>query len=263
MASPFQRQALNRKLTYAGLILVLFTVAFVWRSKELSVFGHTIKGVDAQARDLSIREQSRGEVDLLGAIVRLSTMGLRGVATCYEWINAMDAQKKNQWNELELHVRTLTKLQPHFITPWLFQSWNLSYNVSVESDRVNDKYFYISRGINLLARGERQNRDNPDLRWSIGFYMMHKIGQSDETNVQRSLFQLSCIPPHQRDPARFWKPSADGTPELNWKEFEKFCRDHPQLVRRLKVGMHKDTAREKRRLFVCEKAEDVVKFLED
>jgi hypothetical protein len=234
MASTFQRQAFHRKLTYAALILVLFTAAYLWRSKEFNFFGREIKGVDAQARDLAIREQSHGEVDLLGAIVRLSTMGLRGVATCYQWINAMDAMKKNQWNELELNARILTKLQPHFITPWIFQSWNLAYNVSVESDRIKDKYFYISRGIGLLAEGERQNRDNPDVRWSIGFFLQHKICQSDETNVLRSLSQLSMVPPNERDPARFWTKGEGNRLDINLNELEDFCKGHPQLARRLR-----------------------------
>src|SRR6185437_9043271 len=170
MASPFQRQALQRKLIYAALILVLLTVTWGWRYANFNAFGMEVKGVDKQAQDLAIREQSRGEVDLTGAAVRLSLTGMRGWATCALWISAMDAQKRNEWNKLELRVRSLSKLQPHFITPWIFQGWNLSYNVSVESDRVNDKYFYITRGIQLLAEGERQNLDNPDMRWSIGFF---------------------------------------------------------------------------------------------
>src|SRR5205823_14816081 len=108
-------------------------------------------------------------------------------------------------NKLEVVVRSLTKLQPHFIRPWLFQSWNLSYNVSVESDRPRDKYFFIARGIDLLCQGERQNSDHPDLRWSVGFYLQHKIMQSDDTNYLRSLLQLSMIEPNERDPARFWR----------------------------------------------------------
>src|SRR5579875_3310094 len=259
MASPFQQQALYRKLTYGALILALFTLALGWRKGELRLFGMDIKGVDAQARDLSIREESRGEVDWLGALARLSTIGTRGAATCLLWVNAVEAQKKNQWNELELYVRSLTKLQPHFITPWIFQSWNLAYNVSVEADRVNDKYFYISRGLGLLAQGEKQNRDNPDIRWSIGFFMQHKIGQSDETNVLRSLSQLSMIPPNDRDPGRFWTASQ----EINWTELEDFCKMHPQLVRRLREGIRKERRAEQLRQFRCEKAEDVVQFLQD
>jgi hypothetical protein len=263
MASPFQQQALYRKLTYGALILALFTLALGWRKGELKLFGMDLKGVDAQARDLSIREESRGEVDLLGAFVRLSTIGMRGLATCVLWVNATEAQKKNQWNELELYARSLTKLQHHFITPWLFQSWNLAYNVSVESDRVNDKYFYISRGIGLLAEGERQNHDNPDIRWSIGFFTQHKICQSDETNVLRSLSQLSMIPPNERNPGRFWKVSEGGRQEINLVELEDFCKLHPQLVRRLRQGMHRERRSEQLRQFRCERAEDLVQFLQD
>jgi hypothetical protein len=266
MASPFQQQAFYRKLTYGALILALFTLALGWRKGELKLFGMNVKGVDAQARDLSIREESRGEVDLLGAIVRLSTIGMRGLATCVLWVNATDAQKKNQWNELELYARSLTKLQHHFITPWLFQSWNLAYNVSVESDRPNDKYFYITRGIGLLAEGERQNHDNPDIRWSIGFFTQHKICQSDETNVLRSLSQLSMIPANERDPGRFWKSIKVGDSsrqEINLTELEDFCKLHPQLVRRLREGMRKERRSEQLRQFRCERAEDLVQFLQD
>jgi hypothetical protein len=263
MASPFQQQAFYRKLTYGAFILGLFTLALAWRKGELKLFGMDVKGVDAQARDLSIREQSRGEVDWLGALARLSTIGTRGLATCVLWVNAMDAQKKNQWNELELYARSLTKLQPHFITPWIFQSWNLSYNVSVEADRVSDKYFYISRGIGLLAEGERQNRDNPDIRWSIGFFSQHKVCQSDETNVLRSLGQLSMIPPNERDPGRFWKVGKGNRPEIDLKELEDFCKMHPQLVRRLRMGIRRERRSEQLRQFRCERAEDFVQFLQD
>ncbi|MFO0930176.1 MAG: hypothetical protein U0736_24650 [Gemmataceae bacterium] len=252
MASSFQQQVQQRKLLYTGLILVLFTLSWGWRRYF----------VDDLAGRLAIREQSRGEVELVGSVVRLGLTGSRGLVTCILWNQAIDKQKKNQWNELEVLVRSLTKLQPHFITPWLFQSWNLAYNVSVESDRVRDKYFYVTRGVELLAEGERQNRNHPDLRWSIGYYLQHKIGLSDETNYQRSLFQLSLIPPNERDPARFWRQTDSG-PELNWVEFETFCRDHPQLVRRLREGMQRDTASAKRRQFSCERPEDVVQFLED
>src|SRR5688500_17787541 len=122
MASPFQQQARTRKFLYLGLILVLFTAAFFWRTRV----------VQATADRMGVREMGRGEVELTESVVRLSLTGLRGVATCVLWNNALEKQKKNQWNELEVVVRSLTKLQPNFITPWQFQSWNLAYNVSVE-----------------------------------------------------------------------------------------------------------------------------------
>src|SRR4051794_10643825 len=107
MASPFQQQARQRKFVYLALIVVLFTASWAWRRYF----------VETKASDLYIREQSRGEADLSGSVVRLTLTGSRGLATCVLWNSAIDKQKKNQWNELELVVRSLTKLQPHFITP--------------------------------------------------------------------------------------------------------------------------------------------------
>jgi hypothetical protein len=304
-----------RRLIYGFLVLILFTGSFFWRRYV----------VEAMATQLAVTEESRGDVELSGEVLRLTLTGSRGLATCYLWNSAIEKQKLNQWNELEIHVGWLAHLQPHFVTPWLFQSWNLAYNVSVESDRVNDKYFYITRGIQFLARGERQNRNNPDMRFNIGFYTQHKICNSDETNVHRSLFQLSCIPPHERDPARFLLrgvyvltreslealesadvpksvlaqlealkdksfPTKDQfldelglklpnqeereryqervvneakLPRFNWKEFEKFCKEHPRLVRRLREGMRRETKMDQDRQFTCEQASDVVQFLAD
>src|SRR5262249_29843280 len=102
------------------------------------------------------------------------------------------------------------------------------------------------------------------IRWSIGFFCQHKINLHDQTNVLRSLFQLSCIPPNERDPNRFLKTvSEDGRTELNMKELEQFCMDHPQLVRRLHSGIQRESKRETRRQFLCPTPQAVVQFLAD
>jgi hypothetical protein len=254
MASPFQQQSLIRKVIYLGVIIGLFSGSWLWRRYA----------IEPQAEKMAALERTQGEVQPYAAALRLSLVGSRGAVTCFLWMTAMDKQKRHEWNELELCVGYLTDLQPHFLTPWLFQSWNLSYNVSVECDRVNDKYYYIARGIQLLAEGERQNRDNPDLRFNIGFYTLHKIGQSDETNFHRSLFQLSNIPPNERDPARFWSMDPQSNRRsINRKEFEDFCKAHPQLARRLQQGIPRDTKLEDKRQFKCATPEAVVQFLAD
>ena len=255
MASPYQQQAFQRKLIYLGCILVLFTGSWSWR--------HYLLRRTTGERTLGVRESSLGDVELSGQMLRLMLTGSRGLFTSCVWWISIEKQKKNQWNELDTYVRTLTRLQPHFIRPWLFQSWNLSYNVSVALDRPADKYFYIARGIELLAEGERQNHDNPYIRWNIAFYYQQKITLHDDTNVLRSLLQLSTIPPNERDPARFLIVGADGKNDINGKEFEQFCKDHPELIRRLHSGIQRDDARDTKRQFLCQTPEAVVQFLAD
>jgi hypothetical protein len=247
MASPFQQQSFLRKIIYILAGVVLLTGAYFYRKFAVE----DLASKKMAEGGLELTEDNLGEVELTGSAVRLSLTGSRGLAVCALWVSADAKQKKNQWNELELLVRSITKLQPHFLSPWLFQSWNLAYNVSVESDRVRDKYFFITRGIELLAEGERQNRNQPDLRDTIGFYLQNKIGASDETNTQRSHYQLSLIPPSERNPERFRiTDPKTGKKVLNRPVFEKFCIDHPVLVRRLYERLRY-------------KAEDIVKFLEE
>jgi hypothetical protein len=237
--ADFQRQALIRKFVYFGIILVLFLVTLGVRAN-----------LDAQAEKLSIRDQDLGEGDLTGQAVRLSLVGSRGITITCLWAAAQEKQKKHEWNELELIVRSLTKLQPHFIAPWRFQSWNLAYNVSVESDRVKDKYFYITRGIDLAAEGERSNRSNPDLRLDVGYFLQDKIGISDENSTFRCLFQLSLIDPLERSPVRFRSAGSDQVD--NMVEFRDFCEKHPMLIRRMRDREHLN----------CYTPELVVDFLE-
>src|SRR5262245_7576414 len=160
-------------------------------------------------------------------------------------------QEKHEWEELKLVVGAVTKLQPFFITPWLFQSWNLSFNVAVECDRPRDKYYYISQGLELLAEGERRNRGlgsddlggdseklrfpgNPDLRHFMAQIYQLKLGTSDEKSYMRCLLEMSCIDPLHRDPERLRAPAADGGDTIAPAEFERLCRDYPRLIRRIR-----------------------------
>jgi hypothetical protein len=264
MASPLQSPSARRKMVYLALILGLFVVnTFFWRGVDSPLTGGQAPSwtVQGQATKLDLTEETQGEADVLGSTLRLVLTGSRGWAVTVLWQSAIDLQKKNEWNELEFVVRSLTKLQPHFLTPWLFQSWNLSYNVSVEADRVRDKYFYISRGIELLAQGERLNKNNPDMRYWIAFYNQNKFSVSDENSTLRSLFQLSCIPPQERNP-NIIAPKDPKTQRrrVNEKEFEKFCQQHPQLVRRLREPPRE---LDLKKAFQCKTPEDVVDFLEE
>jgi hypothetical protein len=248
MASPLQQAGARRKLIYFGLIVALFTIStFFWRGTSLAGTPPewTVAG---RAGDLELSEADQGDAELTGSAVRLSLTGSRGLAVCALWISAIEKQKKNEWHEVELLVRSVTRLQPHFITPWLFQSWNLTYNVSVESERLNDMYFYISRGIELLAEGDRINKNSPDLRYWMGFYYQNKFGVSDKVDTMRNFFQMSCIPLSQRD-SNYLQKLDPNDPRgknkvVNMENFEKFCVAHPQLVRRLRERRGKGTPQE-------------------
>src|SRR5262249_45591761 len=115
-------------------------------------------------------------------------------------------------------------------------------------------------GIELLAEGEKINNSrvvlpgtgetilvgSPDMRYQIAFYYQNKFGVSDKVNTLRSLMQVSCIPPTERNPKRF--RSAEDAP-VDIKAFQDFCQNTPQLVRRLREKLD------------CRRPEQVVDFL--
>src|SRR5262249_27307785 len=60
-----------------------------------------------------------------------------------------------------------------------------------------------------------------------------KIGTSDERLTMRSLIEMSCIDPLERDPNKFWKQEP-GKRVVDMNEFRTFCYKNPRLVRRLR-----------------------------
>ncbi len=279
MANSLQRASARRKWVYFGLIAALFTVSIFWRGKLDVPFGSAARAADpnanpptrinriadvlaghsvlAQAQDLDLRELDQGDPEIAGSIARLSLIGSRGLVITGLWRAAMEKQKRNEFHEFELYVRMVTRLQPSFEQPWVFQSWNIAYNVSVENDKLGDMYFYIARGIELLAEGDRLNTKIdkrsghqvglPYLRSQLGFYYQNKFAVSDKVNTLRCLAQLSCIRPIDRQPDALQPP---GQP-VDLAAFRAFCERNPQLVRRLRTKLN------------CARPEDVVVFLKD
>lgn len=236
MGSTFQRRSLMRKVAYSVAALLLLTGTVIGR----------LAWLEPRARDLKIRETDIGHVELTGKTVQLLSTGLRGVVVCGLWYAANEEQKRKNWTELEMITDSLATLSPHFIRVWLFQSWNLTYNVSVISDQATDQYWYIARGVELLGRGERMNQFEPEIRFNMGYYYQDKFGNADKKREYRSLFDLSCIDPRERSNDTLRKP--DGTVDL--AAFAEFCKKHPQLVRRI------------RRIRARETPDEVVDFME-
>jgi hypothetical protein len=279
--NPLQKAAVRRKAYYFAVIVVLFTLSMFWRGmipiplegKAQAADWMASRTILGQATRLDLRELDQGDPEIAGEAARLSLVGSRGLVITMLWQAAIDKQKRNDFHEFEVLVRTITTLQPNFITPWIFQSWNIAYNVSVEMHSLGDMYFYIARGIELLSEGERRNTHrhldpktgeelrigSPDMRYQIAFYYQNKFGVSDQVETLRCLFQLSCIPPEERNPNLLMR---DGVVDL--EAFKDFCRKHPHLIRRLRGQERLDENKERNKeKLQCRTPEDVVQFLRD
>jgi len=170
---------MQRKIVFAVGILLLFVAMYPYK-----VFLHK----EADQKDLG--EATIGEVDTGSFVLKLFLLGgFRGMAANVLWTRAIDFQKVQEWDRLKVTVDMITKLQPHFLAIWTFQSWNLTYNVSVEWDAPEDKYEWIKRGIKFVQDGVSKNKKSPDLIWDTAWYYYHKLGFSDESIILRRLFR--------------------------------------------------------------------------
>ncbi len=290
MANKLQRDAFRRRVSYGVAIFALFLLSMVWRGKVDLPLSSYVRGlavprldggtlaalnrgavvaskwvvespIQTQADRLELSELNQGDPEIAGETARLAFVGARGIVVTMLWTAAIEKQKRNEFDEFEILARAVTTLQPHFITPWVFQSWNIAYNVSVETDKLGDMYFYIAHGIELLAEGDRRNSKkhiddqgvvrkvgSPDMRYQIGFYYQNKFSVSDKVNTLRSLMQLSCIKPPDRARSKL-QASTGGDRRTDADAFRRFCEANPQLVRRLRA-----------KLF-CDQPSDVIDFL--
>ena len=161
---------------------MLFTASFFWRRYV----------VEAQADALAIREQTPRRRELSGSVVRLSLTGSRGLATCFLWMQRHRQAEEEPVERAGIHRpladQAAAALHHALAVPELEPRLQRLRRVR---PRSTTNISTSRAASHLLAEGERQNRDNPDLRFYVGFYTQHKISQSDETNVMRSLFQLS------------------------------------------------------------------------
>ncbi len=270
MANQLQQAAFRRRVAYGVTLFALFGLSMFWRGKLPVPLADRVgparwldrHSVRAEAERLELRELDQGDPEIAGETARLAFVGARGIVVTALWTAAIEKQKRNEFDEFQILARAVTTLQPHFITPWVFQSWNIAYNVSVEADKLGDTYFYIAQGIELLAEGDRRNSKiyreaeglperkvgSPDMRYQIGFYYQNKFSVSDKVNTLRSLMQLSCIKPPDRARSRL-ETNTGRDRRVDPVAFRRFCEANPQLVRRLRAKLN------------CDQPSDIVDFL--
>jgi hypothetical protein len=144
--------------------------------------------VDRMRRDYGLGEASLGKVDPASATMNLVLLGLRGIATNLLWMQADHEKETKNWGQLESTVESIILLQPHFQSVWKFQAWNLGFNVSAECDNVEDRYFWVKKGMKFIMLGTERNEKVPELYHDAGDYFGNKIGRSDEREYFRVFF---------------------------------------------------------------------------
>ena len=124
------------------------------------------------------------------AFTTVALGGFRGLISNFLWIRANDLQQDDKFFEAAQLADWITKLEPTFTQVWLFQAWNMAYNISVKFKEnspgvYTDRWHWLERGINLLRDdGLRYNPNSILIYRELGWFFQHKMGQNlDDANL--------------------------------------------------------------------------------
>lgn len=183
----------QRKIIYLVVIVgLLIALSFLGRpgSERSDQAGGVSGGWLAAMRVKHGFDQAHlGEMDPTSETLKLATFGLRGVAANVLWGKAHNYKKKKDWTNLRATVNQITKLQPNFVSVWIFHAWNRSHNISWEFDDVGERYHWVIEGIRFLEEGAKHNGREPRLSWETGWVVSNKIGRADEHRQFRRMFK--------------------------------------------------------------------------
>jgi hypothetical protein len=119
------------------------------------------------------------------AFTTVALGGFRGLISNLLWIRANDLQQDDKFFEAMQLARWITDLEPHFTQVWLFQGWNMAYNISVKFKDFPDRWRWVESGISLLRDdGLRYNPNDVLIHRELSWFFQHKMGANlDDANL--------------------------------------------------------------------------------
>ncbi len=119
------------------------------------------------------------------AFTTVALGGFRGLISNYLWIRSNDLQLDGKYFEAAQLADWITDLEPQFTQVWLYQAWNMAYNISVKFKDFSDRWRWVERGIKLLRDdGLRYNPNDVLMYRELAWFFQHKMGQNlDDANV--------------------------------------------------------------------------------
>ncbi len=119
------------------------------------------------------------------AILTIAPGGLRSVLVNYFWIRANDLKEKGRYFDAMQLASLICRLQPRFAGVWSFHSWNMAWNISVATHTPDERWLWVSNGMELLRdEGIPLNPNSLQLYKDLGWIFFSKMGQyTDDMNM--------------------------------------------------------------------------------
>jgi hypothetical protein len=121
-------------------------------------------------------------------VIAFTTVALgsfRGLLADILWLRAIRLQDEGNYYEMAQLASWITKLQPRFTGATAYLAWNMAYNISVTCSLPEDRWRWVSRGIELIRdEALSMNPSDPLLYKELGWIYQHKVGNIlDDANL--------------------------------------------------------------------------------
>jgi len=146
------------------------------RNRRILVFALIFAIFSINVSVLSLRSPSFTAVTRYGPMEAISLLlsgGLRGIAVDFLWVKALARHEEKKYYELLTINNLISKLQPDFPAVWIFQAWNMAYNIAHEWDAPQNKWKWIHSGLDFAKKGAIKNPQNGDLFFELGYMYLH------------------------------------------------------------------------------------------
>lgn len=132
---------------------------------------------EREALDLVVSTEGVAGMPPHVAVATAALGTFRGLAVDVLWARADALQTKGKFFEAQTLSQWITTLQPRFPRVWAFQAWNLAYNISVCTPIADERWEWVSRGVDLLrSQGIPLNPNDASLAMELSWIFFHKIG---------------------------------------------------------------------------------------
>ena len=170
-----------RDFRYQVVCVVLAVVALlVVRFPRFANRGSA--GLDAliqqqKAKVVPVRPEVQRDIMIEFPILLLG--GFRGPLVMGLWIRAEDEKNHQQWWNVKTYHEIIAHLQPNFPSVYVFNSWNLAYNLSVQWHELENKYWWVQDGARYAQKGVWINPDSPDIMFQMADIYGQKLAASN------------------------------------------------------------------------------------
>lgn len=115
------------------------------------------------------------------AVLTVAPGGLRAPAIGYLWIQAEELKNQGRYYDALQKAQMICALQPHFAGAWIFQAWNMAYNISVGTHTPEHRWLWVHNGLKLLRdQGIPRNPNSMNLYRELAWIFFHKMGGSTD-----------------------------------------------------------------------------------